>query len=124
MIFVCDEDIGTRVPSALNLVGLEALSFRDTGLLGVPDIQWLTEAGDKQWLVFSCNKAMLDVPIERDTIVREKVGIVFLTSGQERLANTLRLILSKWEWLEYVDTSITRPFAYLLYPGGRTRRII
>ena len=124
MIFVCDEDIGTRVPRALNLVERDALSFRETGLLGVPDVDWLTEAGANQWFVFSCNKAMLTVPIERDTIIREKVGIVFLTGGQERLANTLRLILRKWDWFEYVDSTVGRPFAYLLYQNGSTKRII
>lgn len=124
MIFACDEDVGTRIPRALNLVGLSTLSFRDTGLLGVPDVHWLAEAGAKRWFIFSCNKAMLDIAIERDTIVREKVGIVFLTSGQERLSNTLRLILAKWEWFEFVDSTIARPFAFLLYPTGRTKRII
>ena len=124
MILVCDEDVGTRVPQALRLVGLSVLSFKDSGLLGVPDVQWLTEAGRKGWLVFSCNKRMLDVPIERETIIREKVGIVFLTSGQERLPNILRLILSKWEWLELIDTTTPRPFAYYLYPSGRTRKVL
>ena len=125
MILVCDEDVGTRVPNALKLVGLNVLSFRETGLpLSTPDVQWLTEAGRRGWLVFSCNKRMLDVPVERDTIIRERVGIVFLTSGQERLPNTLRLILAKWEWLELIDQTVPRAFAHYLYPNGRTRRAL
>jgi hypothetical protein len=125
VILVCDEDVGTRVPNALKLVGLNVLSFRETGLpLSTPDVQWLTEAGRRGWLVFSCNKRMLDVPVERDTIIRERVGIVFLTSGQERLPNTLRLILAKWEWLELIDQTVPRPFAHYLYPNGRTTRVL
>ena len=124
MILVCDEDVGTRVPQALKLVGSNVLSFRDAGLLGAPDVQWLTQAGQQGWLVFSCNKRMLDVPIERDTIIRERVGIVFLTSGQERLPNTLRLILSKWDWLDLIDRTDPRPFAHFLYPSGRTRKVL
>ena len=38
---------------------------------------------------------MLEVPEERETIIAEKVGVVFLTSGNEYLAKTLRLILTK-----------------------------
>jgi hypothetical protein len=124
VILVCDEDVGTRIPQALKLVGLNVLSFKDSGLSSVPDVQWLTDAGRRNWLVFSCNKRMLDVPVERETIIREKVGIVFLTSGQEWLPNTLRLILTKWEWLELIDTITPRPFAYYLYPSGRARKVL
>lgn len=124
MILICDEDVGTGIPRALQLVGLSCASAKDMGLLGVPDVQWLTLAGERGWLVFSCNKKMLDVPIERETIIRERVGIVFLTSGQERLPNTLRLILAKWEWLELVDQTTPRPFAYFLYPNGQIRKVL
>jgi hypothetical protein len=114
VILVCDEDVGTRVPNAQKLVGLNVLSFRDAGLLGAPDVKWLTQAGQQGWLVFSCNKRMLEVPVERNTIIDQKVGIVFLTSGQERLPNTLGLILARWEWLELIDRTVSRPFAYFL----------
>ena len=124
MILVCDEDVGIGIPRALRLVGLNCASAKDMSLLGVPDVQWLTVAGQSGWLVFSCNKKMLDVPIERDAIIREKVGIVFLTSGQERLPNTLRLILTKWAWLELIDQTTPRPFAYYLYPSGRARQAL
>lgn len=67
---------------------------------------------------------MLDVLEERDTIVREHVGIVFLTSGQEHLPKVLRLILTKWEWLAQIDAQVERPFAFYLYPNGRTRRVL
>jgi hypothetical protein len=124
VILACDEDVGVGIPNALKAVGLSSISAKDVGLLGRPDIQWLSVAGRQGWLVFSCNKRMLEVPIERDIIFQEKVGIVFLTSGQEFLPNTLRLILSKWEWLELVDRSVPRPFVFYLYPKGRTRRVI
>lgn len=124
MILVCDEDVGSRIPTALKLVGLSCNSAKDVGLLGVPDVKWLTVAGRQGWLVFSCNKRMLQVPAEQQAIIRENVGIVFLTSGQEYLPNTLRLILSKWAWLELIDSTIPRPFAYYLYPRGRTKRVL
>jgi len=125
MILLCDEDIGTRVPKALKLVRLRAISFLESGFgLHRPDVEWLKLVGQKGWLVFSCNKKMLEVPVERDTIIAEKVGIVFLTSGNEYLAQMLRLILVKWKWLEKVDQTITRPFAYFLYPNGGVRRVL
>jgi hypothetical protein len=117
---LCDEDIGTGIPQALELVGFEAMSLAKRGWLSTPDVQWLTHAGRQAWIVLSCNKKMLEVPQERDTIVRERVGIVFLTSGEENLPKTFRLLLGKMDWFETIDMLVPRPFAYYLYPRGRT----
>jgi hypothetical protein len=126
VILLFDEDIGTKIPKALKLVGIKNVkSMADSGFgLGKPDVEWLKSAAQNDWLIFSCNKHMLDVPEERDTIIAEKVGIVFLTSGQEYLREVLRLLLNKWGWLEFLDQKISRPFAYYLYPYGRTRQVL
>ena len=119
MILLCDEDIGTGVPRALTLVGHDARSLVAQGWGGQPDVRWLARAGQLRWLVLSCNKKMLQVPQERETIEREQVGIVFLTTGQEIPANVLRLLLGKWRDLEFLDTREPRPFARFLSPRGR-----
>ena len=126
MILLCDEDVGTKIPKALKLVGVKNVkSMADSGFgLGKDDVEWLRDVGKRGWLAFSCNKKMLDVPRERDTIIAEKVGIVFLTSGQEYLQQVLRLLLNKWKWLEHIDQTTPRPFAYFLYPYGRTRKVL
>lgn len=119
MILLCDEDVGTGVPKALKLVGYSTHYLFERGWAGKPDIQWLTWAGRAQWLVFSCNKKMLTVPTERDTIIRENVGIVFLTNGEEYSAKVLRMLLTKWEILEHLWQTTQRPFARFLYPNGK-----
>ncbi|MFC1976895.1 hypothetical protein ACFLWS_01300 [Chloroflexota bacterium] len=78
MILYSDEDVGTKVPRALKLVGLRAVSAVSKGAVSEPDIQWLERVGIKGWLGISCNKAMLNVPEERDAIIDNEVGIVFL----------------------------------------------
>ena len=120
MILLCDEDIGVGVPTALQLVGYETISMAKQGWLGIPDERWLEQAGRNGWLALSCNKKMLSVPAERETLIREKVGIIFLTSGQEYSARVLRLLLVKWSWLENIDRTAPRPFAWFLSPAGRT----
>lgn len=124
MILFTDEDMGTTIPRFLKRIGLKEIRWL-IGMFpqGAEDVLWLARAGRQGWLVFSCNKAMLNVEVERDTIIREKVGIVFLTSGQENLANIARLLLNKWTWLESIDQNIERPFVFFLYPSGRNRRI-
>lgn len=83
MKLLCDEDIGTGVPEALHLVGYDAISLYKQGWAGKEDVFWLARAGELKWLVFSCNKRMLLVTNERDTIISTKVGVLFLTSGEE-----------------------------------------
>lgn len=119
MILLCDEDVGTGIPKALNLVGYETRYLHNLGLAGKPDTVWLAIAGHRGWLVFSYNKRMLKVPSERDTIIREKVGIVFLTTGTEYIAAVLKLLLSKWNVLELLWDTVERPFARFLSPNGR-----
>jgi hypothetical protein len=119
VILLCDEDIGTAVPNALASVGYQTISMATRGWLGVPDHIWLPTAGDKGWLVFSANKKMLLVPHERQAIIDHKVGIVFLTTGEEYIANVLKLILNRWDWLENLDALQPRPFARFLAQDGR-----
>lgn len=114
-----DEDVGTRVPQALAIVGYDAKSLILLGWTGQPDTEWLARAGQAGWLVFSCNKKMLLVPDERDTIIREKVGIIYLTNGEEHVPKVLRLLLSKWDTLEALHAETPRPFARFLSPKGR-----
>ncbi|MBI2910001.1 MAG: hypothetical protein HYX92_20360 [Chloroflexi bacterium] len=119
MILLCDEDVGTGIPKALSLVGYETRYLRRLGLAGKPDTEWLPVAGRSGWLVFSYNKRMLRVPSERETIIREKVGIIFLTSGTEYNHAVLKLLLSKWDILELLWNTEQRPFARFLSPHGR-----
>ena len=119
MILLCDEDVGTGIPKALNLVGCETRYLRNLGLAGKPDVEWLTIAGQNEWLVFSYNKKILKVPNERETVIREKVGIIFLTNGQEYNRNVLRLLLLKWDTFELFWSTVARPFARFLSPNGR-----
>ncbi len=118
MKLLCDEDIGTSVPKALALVGYPAHSMYDVGWRSRSDIDWLPDAAAAGYLVFSNNKRMLLVQGEKDAIEENNLGIVFLTNGEERLADVLRLLLNKWKWLEEIDRQ-PKPFVYFLSPKGR-----
>ncbi|MBN1692812.1 MAG: hypothetical protein JW845_04575 [Dehalococcoidales bacterium] len=119
MNLLCDEDIGTGVPKALSLVGYKATSLRKLHLGGKPDEEWLALAGKRKWLVFSENKKILKVPTERAVIIREKVGIIFLTNGSEYSHKVLKLLLTKWDTFKLMWETIERPFARFLSPNGR-----
>ncbi len=119
MILLCDEDVGTGVPKALVAVGYGARSLRGMSWGGRADEFWLTRAGRLGWLVLSCNKGMLKVKAEKDTIVRERVGIVFLTTGEDYPPTVLLRLLKKWSDLELLWNTTPRPFARFLFANNR-----
>ena len=116
---MCDEDIGSGVPHALRDVGFETVSMSTQGWIGQPDEQWLAIAGQQGWLVLSANKRMLNVKEERDVIIREKVGIVYLTTGWESPVNVLKVLLRKWDDLTLLDETEPRPFVRFLNMRGQ-----
>jgi hypothetical protein len=118
-----DENMGSRIPSALKTLGLKVIpgvKKRYGG--GQDDIDYLKRAGQKRWLAISANKHMLDVKEERNTIISEKVGIVFVTEGQMHRPKLMLLLLKKWDWFEVIDKEEERPFAFYLYPSGKIRK--
>ena len=118
MILLCDEDVGTGIPHALRDVGLQASALVKIGLAGMADTDWLPIAGRNRWLVFSHNKKMLTVALEKQAVIDHQVGIVFLTTGEESPVKQLRMLLNRWDILELLDTTIPRPFARFIRPDG------
>ena len=117
-----DEDIGKGIPQALRLVGIRDVEYigRDPRLgKGTPDEVWLPFVGRHGYLAFSFNTGILYAEAQRSLLISERVGAVFLTMGRARSVDVLRLILNEWDWLETIDVSTPRPFAYLLTLNGR-----
>ena len=69
-------------------------------------------------MLFSYNKKQLIVPSEWNSIINNKVGVVYLTSGEEYAAKVLLLLLKKWEALELLWDTTERPFTRFLHPNG------
>lgn len=118
MIVLCDEMMGKGVPESLRNVGYPVTNMKRTRMLTLADVNWLRIAGRKGWLVISKNKKMLLVDPERETIINEKVGVIFLTQDMQDLPKLLKLLLVKWSWITSLETK-PRPFALFLSSNGR-----
>jgi hypothetical protein len=117
-----DEDLGKGVAIALHSVGVTSsyVGARRMIRKQTPDEEWIPVAGREGWLVITANRGILRNEIQRDLWVQNKVGGVFLTTGQIRSIDLLKLILGKLDWLEALDSDETRPFAFTLSPSGST----
>lgn len=123
-----DEDNGTAIPRALQLVRApceEILYPRKDGPvpLGSADVDWISHVGSRGYLAFSQNKRLLDVPHERAALVAARLGIVFTSTGRSPAYETLRLLLNRWDWLREIDRNEVRPFAFILPFSGPPRRV-
>jgi len=124
-----DEDMGRGIPEALRGVGLGEPPNSVTYLRKVygrksiiPDEKWIPWAAQNDYVAFSCNTGILNATAQRELVISTGLGIVFLTTGQEKSVEVLKLILRKWAWLETIVQKEPRPFAYLMTIGGTTRR--
>lgn len=109
----------------MNAVGIacEYVSKKFRIEKGTPDEVWIPYAGQKGLLVFSCNKGILDAEAQRQMWIDNAVGGVFLTTGQERKADVLLLILRRLPWFREIHEEATRPFAYTTTIQGRWKRL-
>lgn len=129
MRLLFDEDLGKGVPEALRNVGINATHVRrvfKTRIArgeAIADEDWIPFAGKDGLLVISCNTAILESDAQRDLWIDNGVGGVFLTSGQERKIEVLKLILRKLDWLETIDAKQPRPFAFRMTISGRRPRL-
>ncbi len=120
MILLFDENLGREIPEELNWRGFDARSSRSMGWLGKSDVDWLPEAGRiANSLVVSCDRTMIRKRDERQAIVDNNIGIVFLTSGEETVDNVVKLLSSNWSLLEHIHLNAPRPFARFLTPDGQ-----
>jgi hypothetical protein len=65
-------------------------------------------AGKQRLLVLSRNIAILRSQTQRELVVSENVGIVFLPPGLTTF-ELLQLVIKKWAWLNGVDATEPRP---------------
>ena len=119
MKLLCDEDVGTGIPTALHAVDLPGQSLRRLGMGGAPDVEWLEFAGREGWLVFSYNWRMIREPEELAAIRGHNVGVV-IGVPQMRPRDALLLLLRQWDALERLDQA-PRPFVRYLGPRGGLR---
>ena len=64
---------------------------------------------------------MLDDPDERQAIIDNNLGVVFLTSGQQPVEDLIQLVADNWYQLYHLHNNTPRPFARFLMTTGNLR---
>jgi len=78
--------------------------------------------GENGWLVFSQNKWMVNNEEERRLLIENRVGIVYLDTGNAPAFPVMKMLLNRWNWLRGLDADRAgRPFAHLISVSGKHR---
>jgi hypothetical protein len=123
-IFI-DEDTGVGVAQALYALKVATVDWVGNGRTirkGTPDEQWIPYVGRGQFLLLSCNVGILESEMQRNLLIQERVGAVFITSGEITRLQLMQFIMRRWDWLVTLHETHPRPFAYLTPINGRPRR--
>ena len=123
MILFFDRNTGSRLPRALNLLGVpveyHAKHFRhDT-----PDDVWLPKAGQEQWTVVTHDRNFIFNESEMRAIADHRVGcLVFAGGGNERWTK-VRLLARAWDRIMTLVSSETPPYIWAVDGRARLRRL-
>ena len=67
---------------------------------------------------------MLENAEEESVILKEKAGIVFITTGSEDSVKLLLLLLKELDWLRIIHEEVPRPFAFTLNLSRRKKQVL
>jgi hypothetical protein len=120
MILYFDRCVGTRLPKALNLLGLKVRFHQNEGFpQDMPDEEWLTKVGTKGWTVITMDRKFLDIVDERGTLERSKIGCFCIWGAQVPRWRTMRLLAAAYDRMILADRDTPRPFLYEVTQRGR-----
>jgi hypothetical protein len=125
-----DEDTGAGVPRALRALRLPGVIVEwarpdaDAPVKkGTRDEVWIPWVASNNYLIFSCNRAIWETDAERDCLLANNGIAVFLTTGQERKLEMMRLVLNEWEWFVSVWDTPLRPVVWQITIRGAKKRL-
>lgn len=99
LIFLLDSSLGSsKVLKALHIEGESVLLVDDLYPPSTPDEEWLTDAGNKGWVVLSKDKFIRKRVTERQALLDHNVAAFIFASGNvtgDEMAETLILALPR-----------------------------
>ena len=90
---------------------------------GASDEEWLTRAGEEEWIPLLRDQRIRTRPLERASLQRAGVGAFVVTAGQATAQQVTEIVLMKLAKMVNIWTSERKPFIYSLSLGGRLTRL-
>lgn len=124
MTYICDYDIGRKVPEALRILGKDVLTFRDHFPQDTQDDVWLPIVGQRGWFVITKDDRQRKKAAERAALMEHKIGCFTLVAHGGTVDVMLAMLLQHWAFMERCCTTEERPFIYALYRSQPPQRCL
>ena len=121
VVYFTDRDLGRRFPEILRAAGLTVERHDDHFDPQTPDVEWLEEIGNREWIAVSRDKRIRYKPNERDAVIRHRVGLL-LVVGKAPFAAFAENFVETLPKIERFLESHPPPFIAKIYrpsPGER-----
>lgn len=121
--FYVDASVPIHVAQALQLVRTDVTYPGAVGCPvmtpNVPDEEWLTTAGQNDWVVIMRDGKIRYRPGERQALITAGVRAFCMTAaGNYSKWRTLKLLVERWESMEDIATAVVGPYIYSVTQGG------
>ncbi len=90
---------------------------------GATDEDWLTRAGEEDWIPLLRDQRIRLRPLEHASLLRAGVGAFVVTAGQATAQQVTDLVLRRLSKMVNIWVSERKPFIYSLSLGGTLTRL-
>lgn len=119
-MFFIDRSLGGKtVPASLRSVGLQVEAHSDHFADDAPDIVWLYECGQKDWVVLAKDRNIKRNPLEREALFKAGIAAFFLTKADMTGEETAQAIVNGLHRIANLLEAERRPFIARILPDGR-----
>jgi hypothetical protein len=112
MKFFFDENLGIQLARGLKAFGEDTFHLLDYFEAGTLDEVWLKHVGEQGWILITVDKRIRRRPLEKDALLRYKVGTFFLGGKTVSRWDRIKQIVRAWNKINEIAGKETPPFAY------------
>lgn len=118
MKFFIDENLGIQLSNGLKEFGEDTCHLLEHFDSGTSDEIWLQSIGERGWFLITVDKRIRRRPIEKEALVKYKVGAFFLGGKTMSRWDRIRQIVKIWQKINEIAEKEKRPFAYQVNAHG------
>lgn len=120
-VFFIDWCLGKTVADALEAVNVQIERHGDHFQQSTPDTEWLSVAGDRDWVVLTKDKAIGKNILELRAIAKAHVKVFALASGNLTRQDMANLFVQAISKLEKFSQGNKPPFIAKIYKNGTVK---
>jgi len=124
VVFFVDRSLGGRiVVDALRNAGAYVIAHDDRFAADTPDVEWLSEAGQRNWLVLTKDSAIRRNPHEKAMIRNARVRVFALTRKDLRGQEMAEIFVAALPGMLTRTAKVAAPFVFSISKAGVFQRL-